>query len=456
MPSTPTLRCSVRVFGVGLVVAAGLAGSVSPAQAASGCTKVASPSGSDSASGSEAAPFRSAQKLADSLASGQTGCLRAGTYTDSAFSVVAPHTDNITLRSYPGERAKLSGQIEIANADGFTLSGVNLEGTGNYGSNTLRIYSANTVIENNDITNNWHGRSCLILGNNSGGGQAVRPTIRRNRFHECGSSANGDHDHAIYAANTVDAEITDNLFYNSAAFTIQLYPNSQRTHFAHNVVDGGPPASLGGIVISGDDQYASSNNIVENNVIANASDYNVTNYWESRVGTGNIVRNNCVWNGQKGNIRTPNGYTATNNTVANPQFANPTTRNYTIPNTNRCAKLIRVRTAGVQRAGAKRARHVRVRFRLRKYRSSRVFNRFRRIRLSLRVRGGSLHNARFWLAAPGNKVFASRRVKHLTGAKRIRIPKRRSVRAGTYVLLLTATDGAGRPVSKAARVRFRR
>ena len=116
MPSKPTLRCSVRVFGVGLVVAAGLAGSVSPAQAASGCTKVASPSGSDSASGSEAAPFRSAQKLADSLASGQTGCLRAGTYTDSAFSVVAPHTDNITLRSYPGERAKLSGQIEIANA----------------------------------------------------------------------------------------------------------------------------------------------------------------------------------------------------------------------------------------------------------------------------------------------------------------------------------------------------
>ena len=141
-----------------------------------------------------------------------------------------------------------------------------------------------------------------------------------------------------------------------------------------------PPPACGGIVIGGDDSYASSNNIVENNVIANASDYNVTNYWESRVGTGNIVRNNCVWNGQKGNIRTPNGYTATNNTIANPQFANPTTRNYTIPNTNRCAKLIRVRTAGVQGAGAKRARHVRVRFRLRKYRSSRVFNRFRRLR----------------------------------------------------------------------------
>ena len=44
------------------------------------CDKVAAPSGSDSAAGTAASPYRTAQKLADSLAPGQTGCLRAGLY----------------------------------------------------------------------------------------------------------------------------------------------------------------------------------------------------------------------------------------------------------------------------------------------------------------------------------------------------------------------------------------
>ncbi|HEU0019697.1 MAG TPA: hypothetical protein VFQ14_05335, partial [Thermoleophilaceae bacterium] len=49
--------------------------------AASACSRVASPLGSDSGAGSEAQPFKTAQRLADSLAPGQVGCLRAGSYS---------------------------------------------------------------------------------------------------------------------------------------------------------------------------------------------------------------------------------------------------------------------------------------------------------------------------------------------------------------------------------------
>ena len=44
------------------------------------CTKVASTTGSDSAAGTAASPYRTVDRLADSLQPGQTGCLRAGTF----------------------------------------------------------------------------------------------------------------------------------------------------------------------------------------------------------------------------------------------------------------------------------------------------------------------------------------------------------------------------------------
>ena len=48
--------------------------------------------------------------------------------------------------------------------------------------------------QDSDVTNSWRGRSCMMLGDTSAGA-AVRPVIRGNRFHECGSKANGNKDH---------------------------------------------------------------------------------------------------------------------------------------------------------------------------------------------------------------------------------------------------------------------
>src|SRR5690348_5296917 len=73
------------------------------APAATTCALVASPSGSDSAPGTPAAPFRTAQKLADSLRAGQTGCLRAGTYRQARLVLRRGGTSGavVKLTSYP-------------------------------------------------------------------------------------------------------------------------------------------------------------------------------------------------------------------------------------------------------------------------------------------------------------------------------------------------------------------
>src|SRR5262249_7342469 len=161
--------------------------------------------GSDSAAGTAAAPYRSAQQLADSLSAGQTGCLRQGSYTASGPYVLSPRhggtpTAPITIRSYPGQHARLVRILHVAHGlDNVTLSNLTFEGTGE--ANSVKIYSSNVTVEASEITNAWRGLSCMMLGNNSGGGQAVKPVIRGNVFHACGSLANGNKDHGIYASN---------------------------------------------------------------------------------------------------------------------------------------------------------------------------------------------------------------------------------------------------------------
>jgi hypothetical protein len=63
--------CAAVVFGFG----------AAPTSATVTCDRYAATTGSDSAPGTSTAPYRTAQKLTDSLGAGQTGCLVAGTFT---------------------------------------------------------------------------------------------------------------------------------------------------------------------------------------------------------------------------------------------------------------------------------------------------------------------------------------------------------------------------------------
>ncbi len=204
----------------------------------------------------------------------------------------------------------------------------------------MKINAADVVVESSDITNAWRGVNCIILGNNEGWGPAVRPVIRGNRIHECGSPDNASLEHGIYAANTDGGRIVGNRIWNVTGYAMQLYPNSQRMRVTRNIVDGGEPSVRGGIVVGGDDEYASNGNVIEHNVIAYARTYNVRSSWEGRVGHGNIVRTNCLWAGAQGNVDADGGMVATRNRVADPRFVNRARHDYRLAARSRCRALL--------------------------------------------------------------------------------------------------------------------
>jgi hypothetical protein len=284
-----------------------------------------------------------AQALLASLSSGETGCLRGGSYSASGPYVLDFAKPGVSIISYPGERAVLHGIVVArSGASKVELANVTVDGDGS--QNTIQVYAADFTLAGSDVTNSWRGRSCMMLGESSAG-TAIRPVIRGNRFHECGNPANGNKDHAIYANQVVDGLITENVFWNSAAYAIQLYPNAQNTVFSHNVVDGGGSVRGGVIFGSESSGVPSSGNTVANNIITYAATYNLESYWGGTPGTGNSARSNCLYGGALGNIGTTSGYSSQNNTSADPQFVNRTAHDYRLKTGSDCLAVVEYDTA---------------------------------------------------------------------------------------------------------------
>lgn len=347
--------------GAALACALLLILTVPSAHAATGCTMYASPSGADTASGTEAAPFRSAQKLVNSLSAGGVGCLRAGTYLQGTltFPRAGAAGAPITLTSYPGERAKLAGGIVYVRngSDYVTLSNLDIDGSAAPSQISIQVMAAETVLEGSDITNRSLGRSCVSLGSLAGYGAAVRTVIRGNRFHQCGNPANGNHDHAMYVENSDGARVVDNLIWDSAAWAIHFYPYARHSLVAHNVMDG----NGGGVIFAGEgaggeysQSYGSSDNTVEYNVITNSTQtYNVESWWGGPAGTGNVARSNCVWNGRQGNISTSDGgFASSSNLTADPKYVSRSTGDFRLASDSPCLQLVGYDTAAQLAGGS--------------------------------------------------------------------------------------------------------
>ncbi len=339
------MKRSSRPLAVATVAAGLLAATPLAAPATQpACHRFAAVTGSNANAGTASAPFRTPGKLAAALSPGQTGCLRGGTYGDTSGGYVLDLDEGgapgapITIRSHPGERAKLVGIVHVPRTAPFVrLSRLDIEGTG--GANTIKVYAAEFVLEDSDVTNRLRGNSCMILGSTSGYGQATRPIIRRNRFHDCGSAAHDNKDHAIYLSSVSEGQIVDNVFWNTQAYAIQLYPNAQRTRVAHNVIDGAS-SERGGVVVGGDSDHTSAHNVVEQNVIAFAETYNVASSWEDAVGAGNVVRQNCLWGGREGNLASARGFVAQANVVANPRYLDRVRKDFQLRPGSACLRVV--------------------------------------------------------------------------------------------------------------------
>jgi hypothetical protein len=303
-------------------------------------------------------PGQSVQTLVDSLSAGQTGCLHGGSYSED----VTPHVHGaagapITIASYPGERATITGILYVpAGSTYLTFAHLNLVGRAG-GSIAVQLFGDNATLSHDDITNNHQGPSCVIVGEYEGSWATVvsNATIQANRIHDCGMLANGAHDHGIYLASSRYASVTDNLIWgNQGGWGIQLWADAHYSKVAHNVIDQN---YNGSIIIAGGDYSTlgptSDNSITQNVMTAPQTNYNVDSYWQNgAVGTNNAVTANCLYAAPGGDFGDyDSGYSETNTLHANPQYLDPAHHDYRLQTTSPCLPAIGYDTATTTQPG---------------------------------------------------------------------------------------------------------
>ncbi len=320
-----------------------LCGPAGKAQAA-GCTRVAANGGSDKAAGTPAAPFATFKKLVASLAPGQTGCLRAGTYTENVQVTAqgAPGAP-ITIQSYPGEWATFLGRLTTDETSAYlTFQSMTFDGSaapsdGNELKPSPTVHGESISFIGNEVTNR-HTAICFAVGNEDFG-RAPHVVIRRNRIHDCGQLPPTNHQHGIYLHSPCCAQVTDNWIYDNADTGVNLFPDADGNYIARNVLYGnGDNLSFagrdkGGICSSSDD------NIVERNVISHPRvRKNITSWTPcGKHGTGNVLRGNCIW---PATFEGAEGYSLVNNLHVEPQYVNAAAKDFRIVAGTPCAPLV--------------------------------------------------------------------------------------------------------------------
>jgi parallel beta-helix repeat protein len=293
------------------------------------CNKIVSASGVDGGPGTVAAPWKTVNYAVEHLNSGETGCLKNGTY---AFREVVFRKPSVTLSSYPGERATMQGTVKVEiGADNVTVSNLNLNGKGGASNIGPFVFANNTTFENDDVTNE-HTDICFMVGSiSASAGPATNTVIADNRIHDCGMTPSRNQDHGIYVGKSDGLIVRGNWIYDNTDRGIQLYPDAQDSQVYENVITENGE----GVIVSD----ASSGNVIRNNVISDSKirwNIEASNLY----GSGNVVKENCVWAGssgggyyqQNGGIQPANergpGLTSVENTVTAPQFASASTADF--------------------------------------------------------------------------------------------------------------------------------
>lgn len=321
------------------------------------CTRWADPAGDDRATGARKQPFRTAQKLVDSLNAGDIGCLNRGTYDQRILALRHSGTSGsgIVLRSTPGQRALVTGQIWVSEGANF-VTVAHLDHDATFDESWPRpspvINGDDSLFYDIDV---WSDNGvCFYIGDQEWG-LAHRTVLRRNHIHDCGQPGSNKR-HGIYLAQGVDTLIEQNWIYDNPDRGIQFYPNATGTVVRGNVIDNNGE----GIIFSGAYGWAASGNRVEGNYITNSHFRNDVESWYpdgNPLGVGNTVEGNCVYGGRFGTIDTSaGGFTERGNAITDPLYADAAVHDWRVRADSPCATLVLSGRQSVRKARLRQQR----------------------------------------------------------------------------------------------------
>jgi hypothetical protein len=291
-----------------------------------------SPTGSDTAAGTRAAPFKTLARAAKAaIKPGTTVFVAPGTYA-GGFKTTGNGT--AAARIYWVSTTKWGAKIvPPANSlnktawenRGHYVSIIGFEVDGSkIGSGTkwtLGIYTGGSynVIEGNHVHHTANTIPCSSAGGSAIGVDSyykgVMGDVIGNVVHDIGP-AGCSYVQGIY--HSTSGSIKNNVVYRVGSAAIHLWHDATNVKITNNTVS----ASNFGIIVGGGDYYftsAGANNVAVHNNIVYDNKYGISE--QGKTGTGNTYKNNLVYKNTTYNWQLRNGLTHTGTITSDPLLA---------------------------------------------------------------------------------------------------------------------------------------
>ncbi|SFD11624.1 right-handed parallel beta-helix repeat-containing protein [Massilia yuzhufengensis] len=291
-----------------------------------------SPTGSDTASGSKTAPFKTLARAAKAATKASTTVWVApGTYAGGIKTTAnGTAAGRIYWVSTTKWGAKIVPPTNSTNKTAWdnrghyvSIIGFDVDGS-KIGSGTkwvLGIYTGGSynVIEGNHV----HHMATTIPCNSAGGSaigvdsyfKGVKGDVIGNTVHDIGP-AGCTYVQGIY--HSTSGTIKNNVVYRVGSAAIHLWHDATDLKIVNNTVS----SSVFGIIVGGGDYYftsAGANNVHVHNNIVFDNKYGISE--QGKTGTGNTYKNNLVFQNPTYNFQLRNGLKHTNTISSNPLFA---------------------------------------------------------------------------------------------------------------------------------------
>jgi hypothetical protein len=258
-------------------------------------------SGSDGSAGTLSRPWRTIGKALKSAAAGDAIYVRSGTYPEWVVAQRHGTTAHpIKLLAYPGERPVITGLLKIEGAY-FCVRGLRFKGKTSANTDETLIYvsgAQHVEILRNTLLNAF--KSGIYVGDEGDISEDV--SIISNVIRDNGTSSRFDH--GIYLGHVREGLIANNLLVDNRAIGVKVEPEANDMVVTQNTVANN---GKDGIVVGGELNWSSNDNLVVNNIVAFNQAWGIRTYWEESIGSGNRALRNLVFGSGEGDFWFPGG-----------------------------------------------------------------------------------------------------------------------------------------------------